>query len=175
MVSLAKSTTPHNQVDLIQHLAELNRAELNEQVSNSIVDLAFEILKSKLRKGLVLESPEKVQDYLIVKMASYKNEVFGVIFLDNCHRIIKIEEIFTGTIDGVSVYPRVVVKKCMDHNAAAIIFFHNHPSGVADESNADILITKKLKGALQLIDVRVLDHIIVGSGVCLSFAERGLL
>ncbi|WP_419606150.1 JAB domain-containing protein, partial [Thiolapillus sp.] len=102
-------------------------------------------------------------------------EVFACLFLDNRHRIIAFEELFQGTIDGASVYPREVVRRCLHHNAAAVIFSHNHPSGVAEPSHADEQITLRLREALALIDIRVLDHVIVGSDSSTSLAERGLL
>ena len=104
-----------------------------------------------------------------------KAEVFGCLFLDNQHRVIDVGELFQGTIDGASVHPRVVVQQALALNAAAIVFFHNHPSGVAEPSHADEAITKRLKDALALVDIRVLDHFVVTAGECVSFAERGLL
>ena len=101
--------------------------------------------------------------------------MFTCLYLDNQHRVVKLEELFSGTIDGAAVYPREVVKRCLRHNAAAVIFAHNHPSGVAEPSQADIAITRRLAAALNTIDVRVLDHIVVGRNEAVSFAERGLM
>ena len=102
-------------------------------------------------------------------------EAFGCLFLDNRHRLIAFEILFHGTVDGASVHPREVVKRALEHNSAAVIFAHNHPSGVAEPSQADELITRRLRDALALVDIRVLDHVIVGLERCVSFAERGLL
>ena len=103
------------------------------------------------------------------------HEGFCGVFLDNRHRVIALEELFRGTIDGASVHPREVVKRALAKNAAAVILAHNHPSGIAEPSQADELITRRLKEALALVDIRVLDHLVIGDGVCESFAERGLL
>ena len=103
------------------------------------------------------------------------HEVFGALFLDNRHRVIQVAEMFQGTIDGASVHPRVVVQRALEVNAAAVVFFHNHPSGVAEPSHADEAITRRLRDALALVDVRVLDHFVVAAGESVSFAERGLL
>ena len=120
-------------------------------------------------------SPGDTSTFLRLRLAERKNEVFGCLFLDNRHRILEVSELFQGTIDGASVHPRVVVQKALGFNAAAIIFFHNHPSGVAEPSRADEAITQRLKEALALIDVRVIDHFVVTAGEFVSFAERGLI
>jgi DNA repair protein RadC len=122
-----------------------------------------------------LSKPDETRDFLRLRLADYRNEVFGCLFVDNRHRIIAVRELFQGTIDGASVYPRVVVQQAMEVNAAAVVFFHNHPSGVAEPSHADEAITRRLKDALALVDVRVLDHFVVSAGESVSFAERGLL
>lgn len=108
-------------------------------------------------------------------MRHYPHEVFACLYLDNQHRVVRFEELFSGTIDGAAVYPREVVKRCLHNNAAAVIFAHNHPSGVAEPSHADVAITLRLKSALSTIDVRVLDHIIIGSKDVVSLAERGVV
>ena len=141
----------------------------------SIVDMALEILNSRHRPGQPLTSPSETAKYLRLKLSGYKNEVFCALFLDNRHRVLAFEELFSGTIDGAAVYPRVVVQRAMELNAGAIIFAHNHPSGVAEPSKADESITHRLKEALNLIDVRVLDHFVVGAEGTVSFAERGLI
>lgn len=123
----------------------------------------------------VLTSPEATRQYLSFRMAMLEHEVFAVLFLDNRHRVIRYEEMFRGTIDGSSVHPREVVKYALRCNAAALIFAHNHPSGIAEPSQADLRITQRLKEALDLIDIRVLDHIIVGGSTQTSLAERGLM
>lgn len=144
------------------------------QTDDDVIHAAIHILENRLKtSGEAMDSPSTVSDYLRLKLATYEYEVFAVLFLDNRHRVIAFEELFRGTIDGASVYPREVVREAIKHNAAAIICAHNHPSGIAEPSNADILITSRLKEALALIDVRVLDHIIVGSHTTTSLAERG--
>ncbi len=120
-------------------------------------------------------SPEHVRDYLQASLRDRQAEVFCVLFLDNRHRLICFEECFNGTIDGASVHPREIVRKAIHHNAAAVILAHNHPSGVAEPSQADIALTGRLKDALGLVDVRILDHFIVGDGLPISFSERGLM
>lgn len=115
------------------------------------------------------------REYITLKLATRVNEVFGVIFLDTKHCPIAMEELFTGTIDGAAVYPRVVVQRALFHNAAAVLLYHNHPSGNPEPSAADQAITNRLKEALSLVEVRVLDHIVVGGATITSFAERGLL
>lgn len=132
-------------------------------------------IQEQLQHENALTSPTLTRDYLTSKLIGRPYEVFCCLYLDNQHRVIKFEELFRGTIDGASVYPREVVKNTLDNQAAAIIFAHNHPSGVAEPSMADQQITQRLVSALALIDVRVLDHIIVGNGETTSFAERGLL
>lgn len=122
-----------------------------------------------------LSSAEQVRSYLTSKLRGYQYEVFLALFLDSQHRLITSEELFQGTINGASVYPREIVKKVLYHNAAAVIFAHNHPSGVAEPSDADMNITARLIHALDLIDVKVLDHFVVGDQEIVSFAERGLL
>lgn len=137
--------------------------------------LTERFLLHDLDRGEVLQSPDKTRRFLKSRLRSYQQEVFACLFLDNQHRVIKFEELFRGTIDGASVYPREVVKKALAVNAAAVILAHNHPSGLAEPSQADIRITDKLKSALLLVDIRVLDHMIVGDGEVLSFAESGIL
>ena len=153
----------------------LKPSELNEQEKQSIVTLATKVLAFKFRAGRVLSSPDETRAYLRLKLAGYRNEVFGCLFLDNRHRILAMRELFQGTIDGASVHPRVVVQRALEVNAAAVVLFHNHPSGVAEPSHADEAITRRLRDALALVDVRVLDHFVVAAGDSVSFAERGLL
>ena len=156
-------------------LSGLRPADLNDVEKQSVITLAMKVLSIKHRTGRVLSKPEETRDFLRLRLADYRNEVFGCLFLDNRHRIIAVRELFQGTIDGASVHPRVVVQQAMEVNAAAIVFFHNHPSGVAEPSHADEAITRRLKDALALVDVRVLDHFVVSAGESVSFAERGLL
>jgi len=128
-----------------------------------------------LRLGPALNAPEATRKFLMAQLRDRPYEVFCCLHLDTRHRLIAFEEMFRGTIDGASVHPREVVRQAMARNSAAVIFAHNHPSGVTEPSQADELTTQRLREALALVDVRVLDHIIVGDGCCLSFAERGLL
>jgi len=132
-------------------------------------------LSEALARGAALTSPTLVRDYLRSRLRHKTHEVFAALFLDNQHRLLIYEELFQGTIDGASVYPREVVKRALDHNAAALILAHNHPSGLAEPSQADRLITERLRDALGLVDIRVLDHLVVGDGETVSFAERGWL
>ena len=125
--------------------------------------------------GPPLESPAATRAFLVAELRDRPFEVFCCLFLDNRHRLIAFDELFRGTIDGASVHPREVVRQALHRNAAAVILAHNHPSGVAEPSQADELITHRLKDALALVDIRVLDHLIVGDNRCTSFAERGLL
>ena len=126
-----------------------------------------------LERDICLTDPVQTENYLKTRLRDYPYEVFGCLFLDNRHRVICFEEIFRGTIDGASVYPREVVSLALKHQAAAIIFAHNHPSGIAEPSQSDRHITQKLIKALALIDIRVLDHIIIGDAKCFSFARHG--
>ena len=153
----------------------LSASELNDVEKQSLMTLALALLAEQHQPGEALSSPEQTRRYLRIRLADRKNEVFGCLFLDNRHRIIEVSELFQGTIDGASIHPRVVVQKALELNAAAMLFFHNHPSGVAEPSNADEAITRRLKEALALVDVRVLDHFVVTAGESVSFAERGLL
>ena len=150
-------------------------SELNDVEKRSLMAMALAMLTEQHRPGNALGSPEETRRYLRIRLAEHKNEVFGCLFLDNRNRIIEVAELFQGTIDGASVHPRVVVQKALEFNAAAILFFHNHPSGVAEPSHADEAITRRLKEALALVDVRVLDHFVVTAGESVSFAERGLI
>jgi len=125
--------------------------------------------------GSCLANPRTTREFVHMRVRDLPHEVFGVIYLDSRNRVIASEVMFRGTIDGASVHPREVVKAALSKNAAGVIFFHNHPSGIAEPSQADELITRRLKEALGLVDIRVLDHLVVGDGICESFAERGLL
>ena len=140
----------------------------------AVLELAHRHLKDTLQRVDTIESVADTRRYLMARMRHHPHEVFSCLFLDNKHRIIQYEELFFGTIDSSAVHPSQVVKRALHHNAAAVIAAHNHPSGVAEPSQADERITQKLKDALNLIDVRVLDHFVIGDQV-VSFAERGLL
>lgn len=127
------------------------------------------------RENLMASNPQQVKAFCQLQLAALEHEVFGVLFLDSQHRLMVFSEMFRGTIDSASVYPREVAKAALQINAAAVIFAHNHPSGMPEPSQADIRITERLVEALKLLDIRVLDHIVVGGGDSVSFAERGLI
>lgn len=141
-----------------------------------VCQYAADILMNKI-KGTKIDSPIKSADFLKAQLGLRKSEVFGVVWLDNRHRVIEYQELFHGTIDGASVHPREVVRYAIQHNAASVIFAHNHPSGFVEPSQADLRITKRLQEALGLIDVKVIDHIVIGTDApgYTSFAQRGLL
>lgn len=141
----------------------------------AVLELSRRYLGEEMIREHVFTSPEAVRRYLQTALSNRHQEVFMVLFLDSQHRLIAAEELFFGTIDGAAVYPREVVRRCLHHNASAVIFAHNHPSGVAEPSGDDERITRHLKQALGLVDVRVLDHLVVGSGCAVSMAERGLM
>ncbi|MCU7813728.1 MAG: DNA repair protein RadC [Candidatus Thiodiazotropha sp. (ex Lucinoma kastoroae)] len=141
----------------------------------AVLEMSRRYLQEQLRESDSLTNPQQTQSYLQAMLRHYPYEVFSCLFLDNRHRIICYEELFRGTIDGASVHPREVVKRALEHNAAALILAHNHPSGVAEPSRADQQITKRLKEALALVDIRVLDHIVIGEGEPVSLAERGMV
>lgn len=155
--------------------ADLRYNDLNEAEQMTLVRLALETLKVRHRRGRILSSPQITREYLQLVFQDYRNEVFAAIFLDTRHRVLAFEELFFGTIDGASVHPRVVVQRALDVNAAAIILAHNHPSGVAEPSHSDQALTRRLREALALVDIRVLDHFVVGVEETTSFAERGLI
>lgn len=141
----------------------------------AVLEMARRALQEEMQSGDALNSPRAVREYLQLLLRARQQEVFISIFLDAQHRVIASEELFQGTLTQTSVYPREVVKRALHHNAAALIFAHNHPSGVAEPSESDRLLTDALKQALQLVDVRVLDHFIVAGAGCLSFAEKGMV
>lgn len=141
----------------------------------AVMELAGRHLGEQLRRDQVFSNPASVGDFLLSQLRHCQQEVFAALFLDAQHRLISWEKLFFGTVDSASVHPREVVRQALSHNASAIIFSHNHPSGVAEPSESDRLITQRLKEALMLIDVRVLDHVVVGSGYTVSMAERGML
>jgi DNA repair protein RadC len=141
----------------------------------AIFEMARRALGEQMKQRDALNSPQQVRDYLCLKLGGLAREVFMVLFLDAQNRVIAQEELFAGTLSQTSVYPREVVKRALHHNAAAVILAHNHPSGVAEPSRADELLTKALKEALTMVDVRILDHFVVAGNVALSFAEQGML
>ena len=140
-----------------------------------VLQAALRVLAGQLRGTEMLSSPQVVRDFLRIKLGTLEHEVFAVIHLDVQHRVIEYVEMFRGTMNQTSVYPREIVKEALARNSAALILVHNHPSGVAEPSRADEALTQTLKSALSLVDVRVIDHLIVAGPAVLSFAERGLL
>lgn len=148
---------------------------VRELSDDEVIDLAKSILAKRFNHRKVISSPHEVRDYLVTQLARNEQEVFACMFLDNRHRIISFDVLFYGTLDGTAVYPREVAKRALLYNAAAVIFAHNHPSGVAEPSRADEVLTTRLKEALGLIGIRVLDHIVVGGDGTVSLAERGLV
>jgi len=160
----------HKSLRAIKGLGDAKLAQLS-----AVVELARRALAGELRAGNALASPQAVRDYLRLSLGGRPHEVFVALYLDAQHRVLAVDELFRGTLTQTSVYPREVVKAALAANAAAVIFAHNHPSGVAEPSQADELLTRNLKDALGLVDVKVLDHFIVAGNRTLSFAERGLL
>jgi DNA repair protein RadC len=154
----------------IKGLGPAKRAEVS-----AVVEMARRALAQPLHSAAVFDAPQKVKDYVGLHLAARTQEVFAVLFLDGQHRLLKLEEMFHGTLTQTSVHPREVVRRALALNAGAVVLAHNHPSGLAEPSRADENLTQTLKSALQLVDVRVLDHLIVGQGSVVSLAERGLL
>lgn len=146
---------------------------MNEE--DHCISIALQILEKRMRYGETLGSPSAVRDYLRLRLHNLEHEVFMVVFLDAQNRVIDHKELFRGTLTQTSVYPREVVKECLAVNCGGVILAHNHPSGVAEPSHADEALTRSLKTALAMVDVRVLDHFVVGGSAITSFAERGLL
>ena len=140
-----------------------------------ILMMAHQLASQRLHRGRSLTTPKAVFSHLQTLLGNYEYEVFALLMLDNKHRVLQFRELFRGTLDGASVYPREVVKVCLENNAAAVILVHNHPSGDPEPSQADRTLTRKLQDALNLIDIRTLDHIVVGSEGCVSMADRGHL
>lgn len=143
--------------------------------AEQILEEARRVIDLKTQRGEAFTSPELVKEYLVTKLAGFEHEVFAALFLDAKHQLIQYVEMFRGSIDSASVYPREVVKEALHHNAAAVIFAHNHPSGNPEPSQADKTLTQRLKEALMLVEVRSLDHIVVGGRQTVSFAELGLI
>jgi DNA repair protein RadC len=142
---------------------------------SAVMEMARRALREKLDRGSALGSPQAVRDYLRLKLQDKPHEIFVGVFLDAQNRVLAVEEMFRGTLTQTSVYPREVVKRALHYNAAALIFAHNHPSGIAEPSRSDEALTQALKQSLALVDVKVLDHFVIGAGAAMSFAERGLL
>ncbi len=141
----------------------------------AVLEISRRCQSEKLQRDSVLESPDAVRDYLRLQLADRQREVFACLFLDNQHRVICFEELFQGTIDSATVHPREIVKVALSHNAAAVILAHNHPSGVAEPSQADRNITLVIRDALQILDIRLLDHMVVGDTQVISLAEQGVI
>jgi len=156
---------------------DASRPEATTEHQNRIIAEALEYLAHRMLRAddVHITSPDALRNYLKLKLARLEHEVFFVIFMTNRHRVIAFEELFRGTIDGAAVHPREVIKRVLHHNAAAVIVAHNHPSGVPAPSHADRAITDRLRSSLELIDVRLIDHIIIGDGNPFSFAEAGLI
>lgn len=154
----------------VKGLGPAKRAELA-----AVLEIARRTLAARLSEAPVFDTPQTVKDYLQLQLAGRPHEVFAVLFLDHRQRLLAFEELFRGTLNQTSVYPREVVKRALALNAAAALLAHNHPSGVAEPSRADELLTQTLKSALALVDVRVLDHFVVSRGAVVSMAERGLM
>ncbi len=151
------------------------RGETRNAAPDEIIGAARELMNAKVRGRTSMTSPKLVKDFLSLKLGTLEYEMFCLLLLDKRHRLIEYVELFRGTIDGASVHPREIVKLALAKNAAAVVLAHPHPSGVAEPSQADELITQRVKEALALVDIRVLDHLIVAAGDVLSFAERGLI
>lgn len=156
-------------------LYTLNGGTPRAASGDEILSAAKSVLARRVRRGTSFTSPQVVQDFLTLQLGALEHEVFCVAYLDNRHRLIEFVELFRGTIDGASVYPREVAKQALRLNAAAVIFAHPHPSGVAEPSQADEMITRRLRESLALFDIRVLDHFVIAGGQMMSFAQRGLL
>lgn len=163
----------HATADDLKRIKGLGPAKRAELVA--VLELARRALAEQLRERAALDTPQAVKDYLQLHLANKKHECFAVLFLDNQHKLLALEELFRGTLAQTSVYPREVVLRALHHHAAAVVLAHNHPSGTVQPSRADEALTQALKAALTLVDVRVLDHVIVAPGLALSMAEKGLI
>jgi len=168
----------------LRQLLQADPAELGAQrgigasrsaIIRALPELAQRYFEASLPTGEAIRSPDDTRTFLQAKMRHLGHELFCCLYLDNRHRVLRFDEMFRGTIDGTSVYPREIVKEALVVNAAAVILAHNHPSGVAEPSQADERITRRLKSALELVDIRLLDHLIIGDGQTTSMASRGLL
>ncbi len=151
------------------------RGDTRLATPEEIIRKAREVMSRKVRRGTSMSSPQVVRDFLSIKLGTLEHEIFGVLLLDSRFRLIEFVELFRGTIDGASVHPREVVKLALSKNAAALVVAHPHPSGVAEPSVADEQITRQLKAALDLVQIRLLDHVVIAGGIAISLAERGLV
>lgn len=154
----------------LRGLGPAKRAELM-----AVMEIARRAIAQPLAEAPVFDSPARLKDYVALQLGGLEREVFAVVFLDNQHRLLTFEQLFQGTVNHTGVHPREIVRRAIELNAAAVVLAHNHPSGLAEPSRADEFVTQSLKAALQLVEVRVLDHLVVGRGQVVSFAERGLL
>ena len=153
----------------------LSPQDINLTEQETLIALALTVLRQRHQRGQPIGSSADTRAYLRIWLGERRTELFGSLYLDCQHRILECRELFQGTIDGAAVYPRVLVQEALQLNAAAVVLFHNHPSGIAEPSRSDQVITERLRAALALVDVRVLDHVVVAAGESVSFAERGLL
>lgn len=163
------------QADSNAILAERGVGRARAAIIKSLPEIARRYFEASLPVGEAIRSPADTESFLLARMQHLGHELFCCLYLDNRHRVLQFNEMFRGTIDGTSVYPREVVKEALAINAAAVILAHNHPSGVAEPSQADERITRRLKSALELVDIRLLDHLIVGDGGTTSLASRGMI
>jgi DNA repair protein RadC len=161
---------PGSELIAVKGIGEIRLATLQ-----AIRELAQRYFEETLPPGSPIRSPSDTETFLLARLRDRPHEVFCCLYLDNRHRVLGFEELFRGTIDGTSVYPREVVKQALSVNAAAVILAHNHPSGVAEPSQADERITRRIKSALELVDIRLLDHLVIGDGISTSLATRGML
>ena len=162
----------NNSVEL---LVRNERGEIQTATWDEVIGAAREMMSAKVRYRKPMTSPKLVKEFLSIKLGTLEHEVFCLLLLDKRHRLIEYVELFRGTIDGASVHPREIVKLALAKNAASVVLAHPHPSGIAEPSQADELITQRIKEALALVDIKVLDHVIVAAGNVVSLAERGAL
>jgi DNA repair protein RadC len=170
---MLKPITTCNRIDHI--LRGLIDDQLHREEEDSLIRCALEILQRRHRPGKTISSPAEMQNHLRLAHAEHEDEIFGAVWLNQRHCILQDEVLFNGTLDSASVYPRTVIRLGLKWNAAAVVFFHNHPSGNPEPSEADRVITRKLRDALDLVGIRVLDHIVIGSQGTYCFSEHGLL
>jgi DNA repair protein RadC len=161
--------------NLAELLVQNDRGETRVATWDEVIGAAREMMSARVRHRKLMTSPQLVKEFLSIRLGTLEHEVFCVMLLDKRHRLIEYVELFRGTIDGASVHPREIVKLALAKNAAAVVLAHPHPSGIAEPSQADELITQRVKEALALVDIRVLDHCIVAAGNVVSLAERGAL
>lgn len=155
--------------------AEAGIGKVRLCILKALPELARRYFEQSLPVGQAIRSPADTEAFLMARLRDLPHELFCCLYLDNRHRVLAFEELFRGTIDGTSVYPREVVKQALKINAAAVILAHNHPSGIAEPSQADERITRRVKAALELVDIRLLDHLVIGDGTSTSLASRGLM